>query len=305
MTTWSTTMGLDVPIVNAPMGGVAGGRLAAAVSNAGGLGMIGMGSSATASKLTEQLDHLGTLSRPFGIGLVGWVVDNEPALLDTALAAQPALLSVSFGEDWSWVNQAHKANVTTAAQVADLQEARRAVDAGVDVLVARGAEGGGHGRPKVATLPLLAEILDVVNVPVLAAGGIGSARAVSAVLRAGASGVWVGTALAACTESLLTDAARAAMFRAQNTDTVTSRVFDAALGYPWPLDLPERVLRNRFTDRWHDHREAIDDAARARLRAAIDNDDYSIAPINAGQAVGQVTAKEPAAAVITRLTAGI
>ncbi|MGE2832638.1 NAD(P)H-dependent flavin oxidoreductase [Mycobacterium sp. SMC-4] len=302
MTTWSTAIGIDVPIVNAPMGGVAGGRLAAAVSDAGGLGMIGMGSSATAAKLVDQLAYVENLARPFGIGLIGWVVHNEPALLDTALEARPALLSVSFGDDWSWVARAHSAGATTVTQVADLQEARRAVDAGVDVLVARGAEGGGHGRPKVATLPLLVEVLEHLSVPVLAAGGIGSARAVSAVHTAGAAGVWVGTALAACAESMLTDPAREVMFRAQNTDTVLSRAFDVALGYPWPRDLPERLLRNTFTDRWQDRDDDVDENSRAALRIAIDNDDYTIAPINAGQSVGQVNAKEPAAKVIARLT---
>lgn len=294
-------MALGVPIVNAPMGGVAGGRLAAAVSRAGGLGMIGMGSSATTSKLEDELVHTGGLDRPFGIGLIGWVVDREPALLETALGARPALLSVSFGDDWSWVARAHDAGAATAAQVADLDEARRAADAGVDVLVARGAEGGGHGRPRVGTLPLLGEILEHVTVPVLAAGGIGSARAVSAVLAAGAAAVWVGTALAACEESLLTDPARRTMFDAQGIDTLTTRAFDVALGYPWPAALPERVLRNSFTDRWHGREDALDDDAVDALRAAIAADDFAVAPINAGQAVGHVTAKEPAAAVLARL----
>ncbi|MGE2732485.1 NAD(P)H-dependent flavin oxidoreductase [Mycolicibacterium vaccae] len=300
---WPTAMGMTVPIVNAPMGGVAGGELAAAVSRAGGLGMIGIGSSATGADLTRQLTHIRHLTAPFGIGLIGWRLHHEPELLDVALQAAPALLSVSFGDDWSWVTRARDAGVTTVTQVADLPEAERAASVGVDVLVARGAEGGGHGRPKIGTLPLLAQIVDHVRLPVLAAGGIGSARAVSAALAAGAAGVWVGTTLAACTESLLTDAARQTMFAAQSTDTLTSRVFDVALGYPWPADLPERVLRNTFTDRWQQREDDIEADARELLRAAIAADDYSIAPINAGQAVGQVTAKEPAAAVIARLTA--
>lgn len=119
-TPWSTTMRLDVPIVNAPMGGVAGGALAAAVSRAGGLGMIGMGSAATTSKLREQLVHVTDLDRPYGVGLIGWRVRDEPQLLETALAAGPALLSVSFGEDWSWVARAHDAGCATATQVPDL-----------------------------------------------------------------------------------------------------------------------------------------------------------------------------------------
>ncbi|WP_197420271.1 nitronate monooxygenase, partial [Mycobacterium sp. NAZ190054] len=133
-------MNLDVPIVNAPMGGVAGGALAAAVSRAGALGMIGIGSSGSAAQLRRHLTHTANLQRPFGIGLISWVVEKDPALLGTALEARPALLSVSFGDDWSWVARAHDAGCVTATQVADLDAARRAVDGGVQVLVTRGAQ---------------------------------------------------------------------------------------------------------------------------------------------------------------------
>jgi len=108
-TEWSRALGLEAPIVNAPMGGVAGGGLAAAVSRAGGLGMIGMGSTGSAALLAEELRNLSELGRPFGIGLVDWVITKEPALLEAAIAAKPALLSVSFGDNWSWVQRAHDA----------------------------------------------------------------------------------------------------------------------------------------------------------------------------------------------------
>ncbi|OOK66140.1 nitronate monooxygenase family protein [Mycobacterium kansasii] len=174
-----------MPIVNAPMGGVAGGRLAAAVTAAGGLGMIGMGSTATQASLAEQLRQV---TGRFGIGLVDWVMRDEVGLLEDALAARPALLSVSFGTDWSWVDKAHDAGIVTATQVYDGAGARRAVDAGVDIVVARGAEGGGHGEVRLGTLPLLDAVLEAVSVPVLAGGGIASPRSLAAVLAAGASG---------------------------------------------------------------------------------------------------------------------
>ncbi|BBX72057.1 NAD(P)H-dependent flavin oxidoreductase [Mycolicibacterium psychrotolerans] len=300
-TPWSQSMRLEVPIVNAPMGGVAGGALAAAVSRAGGLGMIGMGSAATTSMLHEQLLHVEGLDRPFGIGLIGWRVRDEPALLTTALEATPTLLSVSFGDEYSWVVQAHDAGCVTAIQVADLDAALRAVDAGVGVLVARGAEGGGHGQPRVATLTLLAKILDRVEVPVLAAGGIASARALAAVLGAGAAGAWIGTAFATCRESLLPDGARQAMIAANATDTITTRAFDVAFGFPWPADTPERLLRNAFTDRWDGREQEMDRTATEALHTAIARQDYRIAPVNAGQGVGEVTAVESVAAVIARL----
>ena len=301
-TDWSRSMGLDVPIVNAPMGGAAGGALAAAVSRAGGLGMIGMGSSATAAKLAAELPHVANLNRPFGIGMVEWVAAGQPELLDTALAARPALLSVSFGERWEWVRRAHDAGVLAAAQVPDLSSARRAVDAGADVVIARGAEGGGHGEPLIGTLPLLTDLLDHLDVPVLAAGGISSGRALAAVLAAGASAAWVGTAFTACTESLLSDATRDRLLAASNTDTVTTRSFDVALGYAWPPSLPERVLRNDFSDRWDGHEESLDADAAAELAEAIAGEDFTRSPINAGQGVGALTAVRSAAEVIGQLS---
>jgi nitronate monooxygenase len=101
-TEWSRALGLAAPIVNAPMGAVAGAALAAAVSRAGGLGMIGMGSTGSAALLDEELRNLSELGRPFGISLVDWVITNEPARLEAAIAAKPALLSASFGDNWSW-----------------------------------------------------------------------------------------------------------------------------------------------------------------------------------------------------------
>ena len=201
-TPWSQTMRLRVPLVNAPMGGVAGGALAAAVSAAGGLGMIGVGSAGSAATLEREVEYLREAELPFGIGLLDWAVAREPALLTTALAASPVLISVSFGDDWSWTERARDLGIVTATQVFDLAGARRAEDSGIEVLVARGAEGGGHGDAKVGTLPLLEAVLETVTTPVLAAGGISSARGLAAVLAAGASGAWLGTAFAACTESL-------------------------------------------------------------------------------------------------------
>ncbi|KUI36551.1 2-nitropropane dioxygenase [Mycobacterium sp. IS-1496] len=269
-------MGVDVPIVNAPMGGAAGGRLAAAVSRAGGLGMVGMGSAATADQLGAELEALGTLDRPFGIGLVHWVVEARPDLLERALSARPALLSVSFGEDWSWVERAHAAGAAAVTQVGTVAAALRAVDAGVDVLVARGAEGGGHGEPRVGTLALLTDVLDRVDVPVLAAGGIANGRGLAAVLAAGAAAAWIGTVFAACPEATTRPAAREAMVAAEGSQTTLTRAFDVDSGYPWPAHLPERVLTDG---------------------AGLPT------PVNAGQGVGMVAEAEPAADLVARLCA--
>ncbi len=302
-TAWSEAAGLRVPIVNAPMGGVAGGRLATAVSAAGGLGMIGVGSAGSAKFLQTEVRHPKEAGIGFGIGLIDWAVRRDPVLLEAAIAARPALVSVSFGDDWSWVDLVHAAGIVTATQVYDSDQARRAADAGIEVLVARGAEGGGHGQPTIGTLPLLDSVLDAVDAPVLAAGGITTGRGVAAVLAAGASGVWMGTAFAACPESLISEPARQALLRASGADTVVTSAFDVALGYPWPAGYPERVLRNDFTERWSKHEEQLadDNDAVSALVAGIAAGDLALVPVNAGQGVGSLIESRSAAYVIERL----
>ncbi|MEO6794670.1 MAG: nitronate monooxygenase [Mycobacterium sp.] len=294
-----------MPIVNAPMGGVAGGRLAAAVTAAGGLGMIGMGSTATAASLATELAQLGQSPR-FGIGLVDWVVRSQPDLLDAALAARPVLLSVSFGADLSWVDRAHAVGILAATQVYDVETARRAQDAGVDVLVARGSEGGGHGAIRLATLPLLDAVLDAATVPVLAAGGIASPRSLAAVLAAGAAGGWLGTCLSVCLEALTGDAARDALIAAAGTDTVTTRVFDVGQRLDWPARFPSRVLRNDFVSRWAGREDTLstDQGANAELAAGIAAQDQRLAPVDAGQGVGMLIDSRPVGVVLDELCAG-
>jgi len=283
------------------MGGVAGGRLAAAVTAAGGLGMVGMGSDGSREALQTQLRQV---RGRFGIGLVAWVMRNEQGLLEDALAARPALLSVSFGTDWSWVARAHDAGIPTVTQVYDAAGARQAADAGVDILVARGAEGGGHGEVTLGTLPLLDTVLDAVSVPVLAGGGIASARSLAAVLAAGASGAWVGTRLAACPEALTGEGSRRALIAAQATDTAVTRAFDVARGLPWPGRFPSRVLANDFVARWSGHEDALDPPACDELAAATAADDRSIAPVDAGQGVGMIADDASVGEVIERMCAG-
>nr|WP_051989627.1 nitronate monooxygenase [Gordonia soli] len=287
------------------MGGVAGGRLAAAVSAAGGLGMIGMGSSGSTAALRAQLDaHRAApgfdAALPFGIGVVDWKIREHPDLLDLAVDTRPTLLSVSFGDRFDWVDRARDAGIRTATQVYAPEQARVAGDAGVDVLVARGADGGGHGDPTGALLPLLDAVLEVVDLPVLAAGGVASPRSLAAVLAAGAAGAWIGTALSATVESLAPAEAKDTLVAARADETVLTRAYDVIEGWPWPARFLNRVVRNGFTDRWTDGVDALeaDDALRADAAAA--------APpaVDAGVGVGRIDSVEPVAAILARLGVG-
>lgn len=292
--------GLRVPLIGAPMAGVAGGRLAAAISDAGALGMIGVGGAATGDWIAEQAGLARDAGRPFGVGLMAWVVERNPEQLAAVLAARPDLVSVSFGDYRRCVEPLHGARIAVGTQVGTVAEAREAEAVGVDVIVARGGEGGGHGRDTVATLPLLQAVLATVRTPVVAAGGIAGPSGLAAVLAAGAAGGWAGTAFLGCPEGLNTQAARERVVAADETDTAYGRVFDVAQRNAWPDAYGGRALRNAFFDRWSGHEGELagDDGARAELLAARDRGDFDTAYIYAGQAAGMVTAQRDAAAVV-------
>jgi nitronate monooxygenase len=289
--TWLTDrFDLSVPVVSAPMAGVSGGALAAAVSAAGGLGMVGIGYDEPAF-VTAEADVASASGRPFGIGLIAWVADGNPALVEAAVQARPALLSLSFGPYADHVDAAKRAGIVVATQAGTVDDARRAVDAGVDLVVARGSEGGGHGRAEVATMPLLQAVLDAVDVPVLAAGGIAGPRGLAAVLAAGAAGALVGTAFLACTEGQNSPAARAAIVQAGETDTIYTTVLDVGRGIPWPSEFGGRALRNAFAEKWH--------GREAELRQQGARADEPV--VWAGEAVGLVREERSAADVVAEL----
>ena len=313
-TDWARSLGLRVPVVCAPMGGVAGGALASAVSRAGGLGMIGMGSAGSTAALERELGLLDTGGAPFGIGLGAWGIEREPELLARALRAAPAMISVSF-VDWqsdtavrdqrtAWIDATQAAGALAVTQVATVEEARAAVAAGVDALVARGKEGGGHGEHREPRDRLLPEILAAVDIPVLAAGAVTGAAGLDSVLQQGASAAWVGTAFAACTEALTSDPAREALIAADGRDTIVSRVLDIALDRPWPAHYPERLLRTPFVERWQGREDelAADESAKAEFRAALAAQDYGVVPVDAGEGVGALAEVQTAAVVLQELS---
>lgn len=303
MRTWLTErFGLTVPVVAAPMAGVSTGRLAAAVSAAGGLGMLGVGPTSTPDWVRAQC-AVAREAGQFGVGLMAWALAQDDELVDVVAGEAPALVSVSYGPYARWIAPLQDAGIVVATQVGTLEEAVSAARAGVDVLVARGGEGGGHGRNDVATLPLLQAVLDAVQVPVLAAGGIGTARGVAAVLAAGAAGAWVETAFLTCTEAATPAGARELLVAAADTDTAYGRVFDVGQRLAWPPQYGGRALRNAFFDRWVGREDELagDDEAEAELVAAREQGDFDVAGVYAGQGVALLRAEVTAADVLGEL----
>ena len=213
---------------------------------------------------------------------------------------RPSLVSVSFGSFEPYVARLRDAGIPVTTQAGNLDDALRAERAGVDVVVARGGEGGGHGRNEVGTLPLLQTVLERVEVPVLAAGGIAGPRGLAAVLAAGAAGAWVGTAFLGCREAGNSPAARGELFRAGDTGTAYGAVFDVAQRLSWPQEYGGRGLRNAFFDTWADRLDELanDDAAARELREAREAEDFDTAYVYAGQGVGLLTEERAAAEVL-------
>jgi nitronate monooxygenase len=299
--TWLTErFGLAVPIVAAPMSGVANGPFAAAVCRAGGLGMIGISDESPDDVRTEAAAATAA-GTSYGIGMLAWLAKNRPDLLEVVIELRPPFVSLSYGDYEPLVAPLRAAGITVATQIGTVEEADHAVDAGVDVIVARGGEGGGHGRDAVATLPLLAAVLDRFDRPVLAAGGIATARGLAAVLAAGAVGAWVGTAFLGCPENAWSPARRSKVLAADLDDTIYTHAYDIAMQQPWPPQYGGRVVRNTFTATWHGREDelAATPSMLAELMAAAERDDFDQFSVWAGQAAGLVNDERSVADVVS------
>jgi NAD(P)H-dependent flavin oxidoreductase YrpB (nitropropane dioxygenase family) len=238
-------LGIELPIIQAPMGGAVGPALAAAVSNAGGLGML-VPWRADLAIVRQQIRETRSLtSRPFGINLNLEFPQQER--LEVALDEGVRIISFFWRDPAALVPLAKAAGATVLHTVGTAIAARRAVDCGVDVIVAQGWEAGGHVRGRVATLPLIPVVVDAVSpVPVVAAGGIADGRGLAAALALGAAGAWIGTRFLASREAAIHPRYRELLFAACEDDTIfVDELFDVT----WPK-APHRVLRNKTVEAW-------------------------------------------------------
>jgi NAD(P)H-dependent flavin oxidoreductase YrpB (nitropropane dioxygenase family) len=234
-------LGIEQPIVQAPMAAIP--RLAAAVSNAGALGMLTLTWSEDAGAVVRETAAL--TGRPFGGNLV--LTEDQHRRLDQALEAGLRIVSFFWGDPSGYVQQVHDAGGIVLHTVGTAEEARRAVAAGADVIVAQGWEAGGHVWGTIATLPLVPAVVDAVDpVPVIAAGGIGDARGVAAVLALGAQAAWVGTRFLLAEEMPIHQDYRRRLITAAETDP---QRYTDLYEVGWP-DAPHRALRNSTADAW-------------------------------------------------------
>ncbi|MEO1190035.1 MAG: nitronate monooxygenase, partial [Pseudomonadota bacterium] len=243
-------LNIDHPILLAPMDKVAGGRLAAAVSAAGGLGLIG-GGYGDRDWLEAALADAG--NQDVGIGFITWSAKQNPNVIDYALSRNPKALMVSFGDADDVIRTAKERNIPTLWQVQRLEQAKQAIEAGTDILVVQGQEAGGHGmdRGLTALLPAIRDIAGPDQM-IAAAGGIADGRGLASALMLGADGVLMGTRFWASTEAVGSDAAKNKLVEMAGDDTIRTKVFDVARNVDWPWYFTGRVGRNAFSDEWHD-----------------------------------------------------
>jgi len=301
--------GIRHPIALAAMDLVADARLTLAVSEAGGFGFLGAGYG-DAEWLDRELAILagsrGAGSTPFGIGFITWSLAKHPELLDSALAAKPKAIWLSFGDPEPFVQPIKDAGALVVCQVQSVEMAVDAVSRGADVVIAQGGEAGGHGI-SCGSLALLPAVVDAVGnkVPVLLAGGVADGRGLSAAIMLGAQGVVMGTRFYASQEAAGSILAKQRIVRASGADTLRSIVFDVSRRNIWPIPYTGRCLVNDHTDRWYGRElelmrrgDALEAFARARQAG-----DYDTAPVIAGEAAALIHDIPSAADIIHRMAA--
>ena len=243
---------LEHPLMSAPMALHCGGTLAAAVSTAGGLGSFGGIHAEGAAWVHAQCAVARERTdRPFAIGFITPFLQGASDGFAAALEERPAAIMLSFSDPGEWGRRVKDVGCRLICQVQTFADADLALAAGADVLVAQGNEAGGH-TGTMGLLPLLCGITEqYADVPVLAAGGIGSGRVLAAVLAAGADGALVGTAFLATPEAVeIDDDYKEAIAASDGSDTVFSSAYDIVSGRPWPEGIAVRTQRDAFTDEW-------------------------------------------------------
>jgi len=304
-TRFTQLFGVRHPIALAPMGGSAGGALAAAVSRGGGLGMLGAGSG-DREWLDRELPIVAAgTDQPWGVGFLTWAIDGDA--VRRVLEHGTSAVMLSFGDPGPFVEMVRAAGAVLIIQVTDLEEARRAIDLGAGVIVAQGTEAGGHGaRRGRSTLPFVPVVVDLAApIPVLAAGGIADGRGVAAALALGSAGALIGTRFQATAEALVDPATIQAIVAGRGQDTERSTVLDIVRDSRWPSRYTARTLGHPYLNRWRGREAelAANPEARQEYRDDVARGAIPALPVWAGEAVDLITDVPSAADLVATLAA--
>jgi NAD(P)H-dependent flavin oxidoreductase YrpB (nitropropane dioxygenase family) len=290
-------LGIELPILQAGMSTYTTPELVAAVSNAGGMGIIG-GLGRSPEGLREEIAKVRELTtRPFGVNLV--VSQLDAGTVDVVIELRVPVLSLSWGRAGEIARRAREAGIKVVHQVNTPEEAGKVAVDGADVIVAQGNEGGGHVGA-MSTMPLVPQVVDVVNgVPVLAAGGIADGRGLAAALMLGAQGALIGTRFLATPEARGRGHSKDVILNALGSQTVASKFFDDVRGVRWPGSLV-RSIRNPLLDRWGQRQQdwaLAADQILPSLEAAIEAGDF----VFAGESAGLIHDIVPAGELVQRI----
>ena len=284
-------LGITHPILLAPMDYVSDARLTAAVSSAGGFGILG-GGYGDEAWLKRELDLLDATRQKFGVGFITWSLEKQPHLLDVALAHRPAAIMLSFGDPTPFAPRIKAANALLICQVQSIATARQARAAGCDILVAQGTEGGGHGGTR-GLFSLVPEIADTIgaSIPIVAAGGVADGRGLAAAMMLGAAGVLMGTRLYATRESAASDNAKQRVIAAGGDQTLRTKLFDISRRIVWPEPFTGRCLRNAHAERWAGREDELlrhQSEESEKYAKAREDGNLDIAAVIAGEACGLI-----------------
>lgn len=308
-TRFTEALGVRHPVVCAPMALVTGGRLAAAVSRAGALGLVGGAYGGTLGNEPDLRQELALAEgERVGVGFITWALEKRPQALDVALEFAPPYVFLSFGDPGPFAGRIRAGGAALISQVQSMRQVDQAIDAGALAIVAQGTEGGGHGAVR-STMPFVPEVADrlAARAPqtlLLAAGGIADGRGLAAALMLGADAVVVGTRFWAAEEALTPRAVTESAIGKDGDSTVRTKAIDPLRGVLWPDEYSFRILKNKVTDEWA-HREAEARAAFGRLAPAFAEArrtlDLDVLPVVAGEGLGLIHDRPPAAAIVQQM----
>jgi nitronate monooxygenase len=297
------------PILLAPMDLVADACLTLAVAEAGAFGILGAGygDPVWLERELAALEEKTPQALPFGVGFITWSLAEQPQLLDQALAAEPDAVWLSFGDPAPFIGQIKAAGARVICQVQTVAMAKDAVKRGADIIVAQGAEAGGHGM-SCGSMALVPAVVDAVGqqVPVVMAGGVGDGRGLAAALMLGAEGVVLGTRFYASQEAAGHAHAKARMVAAEGEDTLRSIVFDVSRQKLWPVPYTGRCLINGHARKWVGREMELlrrVDEERDAYIAARERGDFDVAAVIAGEVVGLIHDIPTANEIVQRVIA--
>lgn len=314
-------LGLDLPLMLAPMALAGGGELAAACARAGAFGLVGGGygdldwTRREWSVATQRLANTAA-AQHIGCGFITWKLDQDASALDWVLdqPLQPKAIFLSFGDPRPYGQRIARAGARLICQIQTMAQLPQAVEAGAEIIVAQGGAAGGHGaaaataRSVMVFVPEAADWLaaNAPDVLLLGAGGIGDGRGLAALLMLGADGALIGSRLWASQEALPAPAAKEQAVAASGDDTARSPIFDVLRRKDWPAEYDFRALRNALHRAWEGRESELradPAAARTVFDAAVAAGDFSGANVTVGEVTGLIRDIPPAGEVLHRIAA--